>query len=87
MQGQLQLCGLCPTARPTLAGRLVYICIHVWYGTVWYGIVIGGTNSSIFLSIWDRFDPQVALGVVLYIKLKTFFKIVKTEFLPSVPGV
>ena len=28
----------------------------------------GGTNSSIFLNIWDIFDPQVFFGVVLYIK-------------------
>ena len=30
--------------------------------------VEGGTNSSIFLNIWNTFGPQVFLGVVLYIK-------------------
>ena len=29
---------------------------------------VGGTISSIFLNIWDRFDAQVFLGVVLYNK-------------------
>ena len=47
----------------------------------------GGTNSSIFLNIWDTFGPQVFLGVVLYIKNLNIFQNFKYWILPPVPGV
>ena len=46
-----------------------------------------GTISSNFLSIWDRFDSQVFLGVGLYIKTEIiFFKFSKLNFYPPYQG-
>ena len=48
----------------------------------------GGTNSSIFLKIWETLYPQVFLGVVLCIKnLIIFKKNFKNELLHPLPGV
>ena len=47
----------------------------------------GGTYSSILLKCGDTFDPQVFLGVVLYIKNKNIFeKHLNWIFTPE-PGV
>ena len=50
--------------------------------------IVGGTFSSMFLNIRNRFDPQMLLGVVLYTKNDFFSpKILNWIFYPRTRGL
>ena len=60
---------ICHSVILMLFSKLFQPSFSTYWGEGW------GANSSIFLNIWDRFDPKEFLGVVLHIKKDNTFQI------------